>query len=349
MGNVIQAGMIGCGYWGPNLLRNLVGIDSFSVKRVVDTDSKRRAYVSKNFPQSIEVTESVDDIFHDSSIEAVIISTPASSHYHLTRMALKANKHVFVEKPLALTVNEAIELNELAEIKNRRLMVGHTFLYNAAVNKLKQLIDSKEIGDVYYLYSKRLNLGIVRQDINVVWNLAPHDVSIILYLLQSLPTAVSATGVCYLQENIEDVAFCTLFFPNKISAHIHVSWLDPHKIRNMTVVGNKKMVLYDDVDSNKITIFDKGIQKDERVPITQPDDYAKFQFVQKTGDIHQPFIHFPEPISTELKAFANHIINNTLIPSDGKSGIDVVKVLCAISRSITLQGQTVALDDPSIL
>src|SRR5438477_3589222 len=232
----ITLAQIGCGYWGPNLLRNFSANSNCRVKYVVDVSADRRAYVENNFPRTKAVPE-VETVLNDSEVDAVIIATPAASHYELAKSSLEHGKHIFVEKPLANSTARADELIALAAARERILMAGHTFLYNAAVRYAKKLLDDGELGQVYYIYSQRLNLGQVRTDVNAWWNLAPHDVSILLYLMKNeLPVSVSAVGVSYIQSGIEDVVFATLKWSSGVSAHIHVSWLDPGKVRKMTLV-----------------------------------------------------------------------------------------------------------------
>src|SRR6266550_6533125 len=241
--NEITVGQIGCGYWGPNLLRNFSAQSGCWVKLVADTNDERLAYVAANFPRTRTVRD-IESVLADPEIDAVIISTPAASHYQMTKQALECGKHVFVEKPLATSTALADELVTLAAAKNKTLMAGHTFLYNAAVRYVKKLLDDGELGQVYYIYSQRLNLGQVRSDVNAWWNLAPHDVSILLYLMNdTLPVSVSAHGISYIQPGIEDVVFATLTWASGVTAHIHVSWLDPGRVRKMSIVGSRKMVV----------------------------------------------------------------------------------------------------------
>src|SRR2546429_1389322 len=238
----IALAQIGCGYWGPNLLRNFSAQPDCWVKLVADTNEERLAYVAANFPKT-QTVKQIESVLSDPEIDAVIVATPAASHYQLTKRVLESNKHVFVEKPLATSTKEADELTSLAAARSLTLMSGHTFIYNAAVRYAKKLLDEGELGQVYYIYSQRLNLGQVRSDVNAWWNLAPHDVSILLYLMGGeLPISVSARGVDYIQPGIADVVFATLTWENRVAAHIHVSWLDPGKARKMTFVGSRKMV-----------------------------------------------------------------------------------------------------------
>jgi predicted dehydrogenase len=272
----------------------------------------------------------------DPTIDAVVVATPAATHYDLVRQALLNGKSVLVEKPLTRTVAESEELVALAEGRNLTLMVGHTFLYNEAVNTLKRYIQDGELGQVYYLYAQRLNLGRLRQDVNAMWNFAPHDVSIALYLIDESPIAVRASGLCYIQPGIDDVVFMQLKFPSGIAAHIHISWLDPLKVRQMTVVGDKKMVVYDDVSADaKIQVYDRGVVK---VPTANSprdfESFSAFQLLIRKGDVHIPAIKFTEPLYNECKHFVDCIRNGQSPLSDGHSGLMVVKVLAAAEKSL---------------
>ena len=341
--NTITVAQIGCGYWGPNVLRNFSAQQECLVKFVAEINPERQAYVRANFPRS-EVVNNLEIILSDPEIDAVIVATPASSHHALAKEALKSGKHVFVEKPLATSTKDADELVSLAAASGKTLMVGHTFLYNAAVRYAKKLLAEEELGQLYYIYSQRLNLGQVRSDVNAWWNLAPHDVSILMYLMNGeLPASVSAVGVSYIQPGIEDVVFATLKWANGVTGHIHVSWLDPGKIRKMTLVGSRKMVIYDDVADDKIVVFDKGV---DRVPkIGERMDYDQsgaYQLIHRTGDIWLPTINFQEPLRTEAAHFLE-CLRKGLPPLTGpKHARDVVAVLEATQTALT-SGTTVTL------
>lgn len=334
---------IGCGYWGPNVLRNFSAQPGCWVKFVAEINPERQAYVRSNFPHS-EVVDDLETILNDPEIDAVVIATPASSHYALTKQVLESGKHAFVEKPLATSIVHADELVNLASASGKLLMTGHTFLYNAAVRYAKKLLSENELGRLYYIYSQRLNLGQVRSDVNAWWNLAPHDVSILMYLMNGeLPASVSAVGVSYIQPGIEDVVFATLKWAGGVTGHIHVSWLDPGKIRKMTLVGSRKMVVYDDVSDDKIMIFDKGVDRvpkiGERMDYDQSGDY---QLIHRTGDILLPKIAFQEPLKTEAAHFLE-CLRKGLPPLTGpKHARDVVAVLEAGQKALT-SGQAVEL------
>jgi predicted dehydrogenase len=333
-------GMIGCGYWGPNLLRNYAALENARVKTVADQSEERRRFVGKNYP-AIALANDGEEILADPEITAVVIATPAASHGALVRRALSAGKDVFVEKPLSLSTREGAELASLADRERRVLMVGHTFLYNAAVRDLKRRIDAGELGKIHYLYSQRLNLGIVRSDVNASWNLAPHDVSIGRYLLGADPISVTANGVRALQpeaERLEDVVFLALTYPNDVVMHVHVSWLDPRKVRTMTVVGDKKMIVYDDVSDDKLLIYDKGITRGDPVPVEQPTTFARFKMIQRAGDLLIPNLRVPEPLQEECKHFVSCLISRERPLTDGWSGVAVTAVLEAADRSLARGG-----------
>jgi predicted dehydrogenase len=295
--------------------------------------------VRANFPRS-EVVSDLDALLNDSEVDAVVVATPAASHYALAKQVLEARKHVFVEKPLATSTRQADELVNLASAAGKTLMVGHTFLYNAAVRYAQKLLADESLGQLYYIYSQRLNLGQVRSDVNAWWNLAPHDVSILMYLMNGeLPVSVSAVGVSYIQPGIEDVVFATLKWASGVTGHIHVSWLDPGKIRKMTLVGSRKMVVYDDVSDDKIKIYDKGVDRvpkiGERMDYDQSGDY---QLIHRTGDILLPKIAFQEPLKTEAAHFLECLRNGRQPLTGPQHARDVVAVLEATQTALKSGG-----------
>lgn len=325
---MINCGELGCGYWGPNLLRNLVGNRNFCVVAVADLSAERRDFVTRLYP-SIRVTDNPEELLNDRNIDAVVISTPAASHFDLTMRALHAGKHVLVEKPMATTVAEVEQISELANSKALIAMVGHTFIYNSAVRYVKKMIDSGDLGELRYIYSARLNLGRIRSDVDALWNLAPHDISIIQYWLDNpLPLSVSRSGVDYIQSGIEDVVFLNIHYPNKIMANVHVSWLDPRKVRCMTLVGSKKMVIYDDIAENQIAIYDKGI--DRKAVLGDHMDYDKPffpSFSYRSGDVLLPKIDFVEPLKAEIEHFADCVQNRVPCLTGPDHAKVVVKIL----------------------
>jgi predicted dehydrogenase len=304
----ITLAQIGCGYWGPNLLRNFSALPGCRVKWLVDPSDERRAFVGRTFPGTGTVADP-ETVWRDAEVDGVIIATPAGSHFGLARTALQSGKHVFVEKPLATRVAEVDELDLLASGRQRVVLTGHTFLYNNAVRYVKGLIDKGELGEIRYIYSQRLNLGRIRSDIDALWNFAPHDVSIIQYWLNDpVPLKITRQGMAYVQTGVDDVVFLNITYPDKVMANIHVSWLDPHKVRKMIVVGSKKMVVYDDVADEKVIIYDKGI--DVRAKLGEGMDFdrpAKFSFNHRSGDIFIPKIDFPEPLRVEAQHFLDCI------------------------------------------
>jgi predicted dehydrogenase len=302
----IKVGQIGCGYWGPNLLRNFSAVPGCHVKYLADTSPERRAFVKKNFP-STQIVAEVGALLADPEVRGVVIATPAGTHFELAMEALRAGKHVFVEKPLATSVAEVDKLAQEAEARGVIIMVGHTFIYNSAVRYVKQLIDKGELGDIRYIYSQRLNLGRIRSDIDALWNFAPHDISIIQYWLDDeQPLAVVRHGMDFIQTGIDDVVFLGLSYPNKVIANIHVSWLDPQKTRKIVIVGSRKMVIYDDVAEDKILICDKGV--DVKAVLGQGMDFDRppsVQFSYRTGDILLPKVNWVEPLGCEAEHFLN--------------------------------------------
>lgn len=304
-GKRITVAQYGCGYWGPNLVRNFAAVPGCSVKYVVDSSPERRGFVQQAFPRTAAL-EGRDKVLSDSEVDAVIIATPAASHFVLAEEALRAGKHVYVEKPLATCVSEVDRLEQLAEERKLVVMAGHTFLFNAAVRYVRRMVDAGELGDVRYVYSQRLNLGRIRSDIDALWNFAPHDISIIQYWLgDPEPVSVRRCGMDFVQQGVEDVVFLNVTYSKKIMANIHVSWLDPQKVRKMVIVGSKKMVVYDDVADEKITIYDKGIDRHavlgENMDFDRP---LREQFSLRSGDILMPQVKFTEP----LRGAAEHFL-----------------------------------------
>ena len=340
---MVKIAQIGCGYWGINLLRNFLKLSNVEITCVAEVSEKRRKYINEKY-KNVHVVSDYNEIFSNQT-DAVIIATPAESHYRLTKKVLLSGLHCFVEKPFALKSSEAIEMINLAEENNKILMVGHTFLYNAAVRKLRDEVKRGTLGKIYYIYSQRLNLGRVRTDVNVMWNLAPHDISILLFLLKEYPVWVNAYGQKYLQEDIEDVAFLSIGFESGIIANIHVSWLDPNKVRRMTFVGSKKMIMYDDVGKNKIQIFDKGIDK-KSMNKSLGDFYTfgEFQLIQRAGNVFYPSIDFIEPLAVEAEHFVECIEKNNKPISDGYNGYMVTKILETATKSIENKGKRIELD-----
>lgn len=325
---MIRIAQIGVGYWGPNLLRNLTSSPRCRLTHVAEKSAARRAFVSSSYP-AIATLEDADAVFASDDIDAVVVSTPAQTHYALTVAALAAGKHVLVEKPMATSTSEVDTIGHLAREKGLVAMVGHTFLYNPAVRYLKGLITAGELGEVRYIYSQRLNLGRIRSDVDALWNLAPHDISIIQYLLDNpTPTAVHRTGMDFVQKEIDDVVFLNIEYPDKVLAHVHVSWLDPHKVRSLTVVGSKKMAIYDDMAEHKIAIYDKGIEP--KAVLGESMDYDQLRppaFVHRSGDIHFPAIQWQEPLRLEIDHFLDCIEGSAQCLTGPEHAREVVRIL----------------------
>jgi predicted dehydrogenase len=326
----IRVGVIGYGYWGPNLVRNLYEIPSSDLVAVADAKEERIKRAQLKYPQ-IKLTQNYQDLFA-MDLDAVVVSTPPKTHYPIAKECLQNNLHVLVEKPMTLNGQHAEELVDLADANNLRLMVGHTFEYNSAVHALKNYIDSGELGDIYYVHAARLNLGLFQQDSNVLWDLAPHDISILLYLLGQVPTSVNTHGMSSVFADNYDVAYVHLTFPSGIDAVIHVSWLDPSKVRKVTVVGSKKMVVYDDMDNEgKIKVFDKGV---DGAPPYNTNGFGEFHVNYRSGDIVIPKINYVEPLRAECEHFMDCIENQAQPRSSGQSGLRVIKVLEAANHSM---------------
>ncbi|MFH0810087.1 MAG: Gfo/Idh/MocA family oxidoreductase [Pseudomonadota bacterium] len=330
--------VVGCGYWGPNLIRNFAQLQGCEMAMCCDLDRGRLAWISDRYP-STRTTTDVEEIFSSRSIDAVCIATPVATHMPLVRRALEHDKHVLVEKPITWSTSECLELVYLAERHGRVLMVGHTFEYAPAVLKTKEIVDSGELGDILYIFSSRANLGLFQTDINVIWDLAPHDVSIINFLTGRIPETVNAQGMAHYRKNIEDVATLTLTYANGTVAFIHNSWLDPKKVRRTTVVGSKKMLVYDDIESQeKVKIYDKGVDCPPYY-----DNYGEFQFSYRYGDIYVPRIEDHEPLRSECGHFLECIREGRTPRTDGWSGYRVVAILEAAQQSLQAKGAAVAV------
>lgn len=341
---MMNVAVVGAGYWGPNLIRNFVATEGCRLRAVCDQSQDRLAAIQRGYP-GVELTTRFGELLTDPHVDAIAIASPARTHFALARDSLEAGKSTLVEKPLAMTAAECDELIAVAEKASAVLMVGHTFEFNAAVEYVEDLILRGELGEIYYIYSQRLNLGVVRQDVNAMWNLAPHDVSIALRWLGNMPTAVSARGHTYLQDGIEDVVYADLEFPDGVAVHIHVSWLDPGKVRSTTVVGSRKMVVYDDGSTDaKVQIFDKGIDRAHMDgSLGEFDSFGGFQLTQRAGDVLIPKIDFPEPLKRECAHFVECVAEGKRPTTDGENGRRVVQVLQAADESLSTGGGRVAL------
>ena len=335
----LRVGVIGYGYWGPNLARNFYELPSANLVAVADLREERRKQALSKFPQLV-ATENYREFF-GLGLDAVVISTPPATHYQIARECLEHNLHVLVEKPMTLKSLDAEDLIQLADSKGRTLMVGHTFEYNSGVIQMKKLMDSGELGKIYYLDAARLNLGLYQRDSNVLWDLAPHDISIFLYLLGQNPISVSAQGMSSISKGIYDVAYINLVFPENIPAYIHVSWLDPCKVRRITVVGSKKMAVFNDIENEqKIRIYDKGVD-----PPAYTNGFAEFQWSYRSGDILIPKIPFVEPLRQECQVFIERCIIRQrarvaqTAPETINEGVSVsgqVPQMCSIDQACTV-------------
>ncbi len=338
--DTINVGVIGCGHWGPNHIRVFSNLPGSKVLMCADPDESRLAAVRNTFVD-IQATANYKDILKNEDIDAVCIAAPTDIHYSLTKEALECGKHVLCEKPLTMDPKECEELRDLAKAKGRVLMIGNIFLFNAGITWLKEYIQSGELGKIQYAYSTRTNLGPFRYDVNALWDLAPHDVSIFNYLFDSHPRNVSACGHKCLGESLEDLAFATMEYPNHIMANVHVSWLDPKKVRQITIVGDKKMVVWDDLDSTgPIKLYDKHVEKTK----TFYETYGEFQLLSKEGSITIPKVGISEPLKAQATYFLECVSKGSSPDiSDAQKGFDVVTTLCAIQSSMDQKGSSVTV------
>ena len=338
MDATIQVGVIGAGYWGPNIIRNLVEIPSCNLVAIADLSRPRLDAMEARYPK-LQTTNDYRSLL-DLGLDAVVVCTPASTHHPIAKDCLQHGLHVLIEKPMTTSSAHARDLIEVADRHDRLLMVGHTFLYNPAVRALKELIDGGTLGDIHYIDAVRVGLGQFHPSVNVVWDLAPHDVSILLHLLDATPVMVSAEAAACVQPSVEDVAYLTLTFPNGILTHVRVSWLDPSKARRITVVGSEKMVTYDDVEPNeKIKIYDKGVEA-----LRSSESFGEFQFNYRYGDIVAPFIEFKEPLRVEAEHFIDCVRTGIRPLTDGHAGLRVVSVIEALQQSLSYRGRPIAVN-----
>ena len=333
----MKVAVIGTGYWGPNLIRNFLGLDEIEGVVACDLDEKRLAKMQKQF-YGIETAANYAEVIERPDIDIVVISTPVSTHHEIAKRALTAGKHVFIEKPMTSSVAEAEELINIAEQKNLKLFVDHTFIYTGAVRKMKEIITSGRLGELYYFDSVRINLGLFQHDVNVIWDLAPHDLSIMDYLLQQQPKTVSAIGSCHVGNDLEDIAYLTLEFENNLIAHFHVNWLAPVKIRKTLIGGTKSMIVYDDTEtSEKVKIYDKGIDVTTREGVY--DTLVQY----RTGDMLSPKLDQEEALSVGTRHFIDCVMNGEKIMTDGHAGLNVVRILEASTLSMRDCGRMIEL------
>lgn len=327
----LTVAVIGVGHWGPNVVRNFINHPRVQLRYVCDIDGEAFGRVSNLIGKGCQFITDASKIFSDEDIDAVVVVTPAATHYDLTKQALLAKKHVLCEKPLTLDVGEGEELCRLAEVSGRKLMVGFTFLFNNGVRKLKELNSSNRLGKLYYLTSKRTHIGLVRHDVDVVWDLAPHDICIFNFILDSTPEAVLATGAKPLRMDNYDVAFITLYYPDEIIGQIHVSWVDSNKERLVCIIGSKARVEFNDLDNlEPIRIYEKGISLDERIEA----DFGDFRFLLRDGDIISPKTEMHEPLSQVIDSFVSAVLDDKEIISDGQFALEVTRTLAAVQKSL---------------
>jgi predicted dehydrogenase len=339
MSSEVNISVIGCGYWGPNLIRNFRAQQNCNVKYVCARTQKRLAHIKDLYPEVITTTD-VEGAVSDPEVNAVVIATPVDKHFEFAKLALENGKHVFVEKPMTSSAAHSLELVELADQNKLIVMVGHTFIYSSPIRMIKEIIESGELGEIYYISSRRLNLGLFQKDINVTWDLAPHDISIILYIFGTIPKSVNCQGKAHINPGIEDVTNLCLNFENGGFATIHSSWLDPNKVREMIFVGSKKMLVFDDNEPlEKIKIYDKRVEAPPHY-----DDFASFTYSYHYGDMYAPWIKQTEPLKVETAHFLDCIRTGQQCLSSGENGHHVVQILEASSRSLEIGGGAVFLE-----
>jgi len=334
----LRIGVIGCGYWGPNLVRTFLEISDVTVVAVADRDPGRLEHVRSRHPHIEHFTLDYTELF-DMNLDAVVVSTPPETHFDIVRTCLERGLDVLAEKPLTTDSELGVRLVELAAARDRVLMVGHIGAYNPAVTMLKDMVDAGELGEIRYIDAVRAGLGLFHPTLNVIWDLAPHDVAILLHVLSESPETVSTRGIACVQGTVEDVAYMTMMFPSGVLAHTRMSWLDPFKTRRITVVGSKKMVVYDDLENHeKLKVYDKSVNA-----VRQTDTFGEFQFAYHYGSVVSPYIHFEEPLRLECLHFVECVLGRTQPRTDGANGVQVVRVIEAAQRSLSLGGTRVAI------
>jgi predicted dehydrogenase len=334
----LNIAIVGCGYWGINYVRLITHMHTTKLVAVCDKSKERLEEVKRRFPGP-KLFEEVDELLSlEESIDAAIICTSPSSHFQIASKFLDFGKPVLVEKPITDKSETAKELVDLAKSKNLTLMVGHIFLYNPAVEKLKTYINDDDLGKIYYLYARRTNLGPIRKNVNALWDLAPHDISMFNYFLDEMPKSVSAVGTHFLRDSLEDVGFITLRYQKNVIANIHVSWADPHKVRETVVVGSKKRIVFDDTSAtDKISVFEKGVS----AKIVEPKSYGEYQLSIRNGDIIIPHIGIGEPLKRQVEHFLDCVSKGRKPLTDGVNGLQIVQVMEAIEASMQQNGTPV--------
>jgi len=333
----LRAAVVGLGYWGPNLLRNLHEVDGVDVAYACDLRDESLAKVNKRYP-AVQTTNDYGEILSDESVDLVLVATPVGTHFDLASAALRAGKHVLVEKPLAASAAEVVELMALAARADRILMPGHTFLYSPPVNVVKELIDSGRLGEIYFISTSRVNLGLHQSDASVAWDLGPHDFSILRFWLDESPTHVTGLSRGCVIPQIPDVAFINLEFGSNTIAHVELSWLSPSKLRRTTIVGSERMVVYDDTSAEPVRVFDSGVL------LRDPETFGEYNLTYRTGDIVSPQISVAEPLALELADFCNAVRTGTTPRSSSALGLEVVRMIEAVDRSLSASGARVAVE-----
>jgi predicted dehydrogenase len=333
-----RVAVVGLGYWGPNLVRNLHELPDAELSVVCDMREDALEAIGRRYP-AVATTTSFDEVIADPAIDAVALATPVSTHYPLAMQALDAGKHVFIEKPLAASAEEAHDLLERARERDLVLMPGHTFLYSPPVNTIRDLITSGELGDIYFISTSRVNLGLHQSDVSVAWDLGPHDFSILRYWLDETPRHVSALSRSCVIPNMPDVAFINLEFPSGTIAHVELSWLAPSKLRRTTIVGSKKMVVYDDTSNEPVRVFDSGVN------LPNPETFGEYRLSYRTGDIVSPNVPAAEPLFLELGDFCSAIRTGETPRSSAQIGLDVVRIIESVDESLDADGARVGITD----
>lgn len=335
---ITNVAVVGYGYWGPNIVRILSGLKACQVQAVCDVSDGALNRLKATYP-SIKATKEISYILNSAVIDAVVVATPAKTHYELGKLCIESGKHVLIEKPMTTNSQQGEVLIKLSKKRGLTLMVGHTFLYSSAVNKIKELVIKNDIGEILYINSQRLNLGLFQNDINVAWDLAPHDLSVIIHIINEMPIAVSCQGNAHIQDGIEDVTNISLLFSNKKFATIQSSWLEPRKVRTMTIVGSKKMVVYDDIEPiEKLKIYDVRVEKPRHY-----ETYADFHYSYHYGDSHIPRLMQVEPLKAMCEHFIECIQKGSIPNTPGEHGLQVVRVLDAVSKSLKRSGAPIQI------
>lgn len=335
---MIKIAVVGFGYWGPNLVRNFNAVAGCTVKKVCDANVRRLEHLKSLYP-AMETTSQFEAVTDDPEIDAVVIATPVRFHFDMAEKSLRAGKHTFIEKPMTSSVEQGEKLVAIAQQNKLTLMVGHTFIYSTPVQKIKEIVDSGQLGDLYYVSARRLNLGLFQKDINVAWDLAPHDISIILHIAGKLPVSVNCQGKAHINPNVEDVTNMTLNFSDGFFSVIQSSWLDPNKVRELTFVGTKKMLVYNDIEPNeKLKIYDKRVDAPPYY-----DTFAEFQYSYHYGDMYSPYLKMTEPLKVECEHFIDCIKTGRSPMTSGREGLQVVRILEAAKQSLQQGGGEVKI------